>query len=104
MKIFRKFSEIFCPIIWVGQKFSENYCPRTKFLKTFVLGQKFSENFYPRTIFSRTKIPVTPIPMAMTRTITSSAGGWRKLFGSNYMLAHNTGYDYMLTHNSYLFS
>ena len=38
MKIFRKFTEIFCPMwsrtnfIWIKQKFSENYCPRTKFL------------------------------------------------------------------------
>ena len=70
IKIFRKFSEIFCPMwgrtnfIWVGQNFSENYCPMTKifsprtkifipwdknFLKIFILGQ----------FFSRTKIPVT---------------------------------------------
>ena len=27
--------------------------------KCYPIGQKFSENFYPRTIFSRTKIPVT---------------------------------------------
>ena len=61
--MFRKFSEIFCPMwgrtnfIWVGQNFSENYCPRTKFFcprtKKFIpyIGQKFSENFYPRKIF-----------------------------------------------------
>ena len=45
MKIFRKFSEIFCPMwgrtnfIWVGKFFQ----------KIIALGQNFSENFCPRT-------------------------------------------------------
>ena len=79
MKIFRKFSEIFCPMwgrtnfIWVGQKFSENYCPRTKFFRKFLsqdkkfypIEQKFSEIFILGQFFSRTKIPVK-ILLSMT--------------------------------------
>ena len=62
--------------IWVGQKIGrklKNFVLRQKFSENFVLGQKFSgrkfsENFCPRTkffvlgqFFSRTKIPMTGV-------------------------------------------
>ena len=43
MKIFRKLSEIFCPM-WGRTKF---YLGRKIFQKIIVLGQNFSENFCP---------------------------------------------------------
>ena len=57
--------------IWVGQNFSENYCPSTKIFRKFLSYSRtkklshrtnfLSENFCPIGQFFRTKIPVTDV-------------------------------------------
>ena len=70
----QKLTENFCPTqdkFHLGRtKFSENYCPRTKFFcprtKTFIPKDKnFLKIFILGQIFSRTKIPVTELIEAM---------------------------------------